>query len=137
LNASRGLGLLPLMQMRTKALATVALIAAALTLSACSPEELAKNAADAAACTALSSSLEGLSAAYRDGLVDSGVLAQLDAIVGESARGLLSTGFGQDVVALGEALAQTDTSQEAQAKVSQLTGSIAERCGELGINVGE
>lgn len=108
-----------------------------LTLSGCSVEEVAKTAADAAACTALSSSLDGLTEAYNAGLVDSGVIASIDALVGEQARDLLSTGLAQDIVALGDALGETQTAASAQDKVAQLTASITEKCSAVGVTIGE
>ena len=52
-------------------------------LAGCSIQEVASTAADAAACKALSSTLSGISGAYEQGLVDSGVVAQIDSIVGD------------------------------------------------------
>lgn len=109
----------------------------AITLSGCSVEEVAKTAADAAACTALSSTLEGLSEAYNAGLVDSGVIASIDALVGDQARELLSSSLAQDIVALGDVLAETQTAGEAQQKVDELTGSITQKCSGVGVTIGE
>ena len=111
-------------------------IVSVLALSACSPEQLVSAAADAAACTALSSTLEGLSDAYNAGLVDSGVIASIDALVGDQARELLSSSLAQDIVALGDVLAETQTAGEAQQKVDELTASISEKCSGVGVSIG-
>lgn len=108
-----------------------------LSLSGCSVEQVAQVAADAAACTALTSTLDGLTQAYQSGLVDSGVIAQIDTLVGEQARALLSTGLAEDLSALGAALAATDSAQGAEAKVADLTASVTERCEAVGVTVGE
>ena len=52
-------------------------------LAGCSIQEVATTAADAAACKALSSTLDGISTAYSEGLIDSGVLQQVDDMVGQ------------------------------------------------------
>ena len=108
-----------------------------LSLSGCSVEQVAQVAADAAACTALTSTLEGLSQAYQSGLVDSGVIAQIDTLVGEQARALLSTGLAEDITALATTLGETDTAQGAETKVADLTASITERCSSVGVTIGE
>ena len=69
-------------------------------LAGCSIQEVASTAADAAACKALSSTLSGISGAYEQGLVDSGVVAQIDSIVGDQVDFLLSTELAADLVNL-------------------------------------
>lgn len=108
-----------------------------LSLSGCSVEEIAQTAADAAACTALTSTLDGLSQAYQSGLVDSGVIAQLDSMVGEEARALLSTGLAEDLTMLGSVLSETQSAQDAEQQISELTASITERCSGVGVVIGE
>ena len=109
----------------------------AITLTGCSVEDVAKTAADAAACTAMASTLDGLTEAYNAGLVDSGVIATLDSLVGEQARSLLSSTLAQDIADLGAALGETSTAASAQDKVAALTASINERCSAVGVSVGE
>ena len=108
-----------------------------LSLTGCSVEQVAQVAADAAACTALTSTLDGLTQAYQSGLVDSGVIAQIDSLVGEQARALLSTGLADDITALATTLGETDTAQGAETKVADLTASITERCRAVGVTIGE
>lgn len=108
---------------------------ATLSLSGCSFEEVAATAADAAACSALSSTLSGLSEAYQQGLVDSGVLAQVDELVGEQLDALLSTGLADDLRGLAAALAETETATGAQERVDGFLASINERCSGVGVNL--
>ena len=104
-------------------------------LTGCSVEEIAQNATDAAACTALQSTLAGLSEAYQAGLVDSGVIAQVDALVGDQVEALLSSGLAQDLTDLTPALAASNSGEAALASVDTLTASIAERCRAVGVNI--
>lgn len=106
-------------------------------LSGCSVEEVAQTAADAAACTALTSTLDGLSQAYQAGLVDSGVIAQIDLLVGEQARALLSSGLADDLTLLGNTLSETQSAQDAEQQIAALTASISERCASVGVTIGE
>jgi hypothetical protein len=109
----------------------------AISLTGCSVEDVAKTAADAAACTAMASTLDGLTEAYNAGLVDSGVIATLDELVGDQARSLLSSTLAQDIADLGAALGETSTAASAQEKVATLTASINERCSAVGVSIGE
>lgn len=104
-------------------------------LTGCSVEEIAQNATDAAACTALQSTLSGLSEAYQAGLVDSGVIAQVDALVGDQLDALLSTGLAEDLALLSDTLATSNSGEAALASVDTLTASIAERCSAVGVNI--
>ena len=114
----------------------IALIALPVVLLAgCSVEEMAQNASDAAACTALQSALSGLSDAYQSGLIDSGVISQVDAIVGDQLDALLSTGLASDLSRLGDALSQSNSAEEAKQQVAELTNSINERCSAVGVNI--
>lgn len=102
-------------------------------LSGCSIEEVAQTAADAAACQALQGTLAGLQTAYAEGLVDSGVITQLDALVGDQLDALLSTGLADDLRALTQALGETQSASAASEQVNSLTSSINERCEAVGI----
>lgn len=114
----------------------IALIAIpALFLTGCSIEEVAQNAGDAAACTALQGTLSTLQGAYEQGLVDSGVLTQIDQLVGDQLDALLSTTMAQDLRQLSEELASTDSAQAASERIGSLTSSITERCSAVGVNV--
>jgi hypothetical protein len=116
---------------------TFALAATAtLTLSGCSIEALTSTAADAAACTAAESTITATVDAYNLGLVDSGVLAQLDTLIGGPVRSLLSTQLAADFAALTAALSQTDGAVSASAKIDELQASIAERCSAVGVPFG-
>lgn len=118
---------------RYLALGTITLTT--LTLSACSIEEVASNAADAAACTALTSTISGLSDAYQSGLVDSGVITQIDKLVGNQINTVLSSGLADDLRGLAAALGETETAQGAQQKVDELLASVTERCRSVGIDI--
>ena len=102
-------------------------------LTGCSIEEVAQTAADAAACQALQGTLAGLQTAYAEGLVDSGVITQLDALVGDQLDALLSTGLADDLRALTQALGETQSASAASEQVHSLTSSINERCEAVGI----
>jgi hypothetical protein len=106
-----------------------------LPLTACSIEEVASTAADAAACTALSSTLAGLTDAYQSGLVDSGVITQIDKLIGNQIDSVLSTGLADDLRNLTTALGETQSAQGAQQRVDELTASINSRCQSVGIEI--
>lgn len=108
-----------------------------LALSGCSLEEVASTAADAAACTALSSTLTGLADAYQSGLVDSGVITQIDKLIGNQIDSVLSSGLAEDLRGLTAALAESQTAQGAQEKVDELTASINSRCSSVGIEISQ
>jgi hypothetical protein len=103
-------------------------------IAGCSIQEVASSAADAAACKALSSTLSGISGAYEKGLVDSGVIEQIDSIVGEQVDFLLSTELAADLGELAKQLSQSSPAQETSDKVAELTASIAEKCSGYGID---
>ena len=104
-------------------------------LTGCSIEEVAQTAGDAAACTALRGTLNTLQSAYEQGLVDSGVLDQVDAMVGDQLDALLSTSMAADLRQLSMELANTESAQAASERIGTLTASIAERCEAVGVNV--
>ena len=105
-----------------------------ISLAGCSIQEVASTAADAAACKALSSTLSGISGAYEKGLVDSGVIIQLDSIVGEQVDFLLSTELAADLGELAKQLSQSSPAQGTSDKVAELTASIAEKCSGYGVD---
>lgn len=108
-------------------------IVSVLALSACSPEELVSAAADAAACTAMESTLTATVAAYQEGLVDSGLISQVDALIGEQVRGVLSSGLSQDLADLLAIVDSNESVDTAKAKVAALTASIQEKCSAVGV----
>ncbi len=108
-------------------------IVSVLALSACSPEELVSAAADAAACTAMESTLKATAAAYQEGLVDSGLISQVDALIGEQVRGVLSSGLSQDLADLLAIVDSNESVDTAKAKVAALTASIQEKCSAVGV----
>ncbi len=120
---------------RPIAIASIALLT--LPLSACSFEDVAATAADAAACTALSSTIQGLSEAYQSGIVDSGVITQIDKLIGNQIDSVLSSGLADDLRNLTSALGETQTAQGAQQRVDDLLASVQERCGAVGIDVSQ
>ena len=104
-------------------------------LAGCSIQEVASTAADAAACKALSSTLSGISGAYEQGLVDSGVVEQIDSIVGDQVDFLLSTELAADLSELVKQLGQSGPAQGTSNKVAELTESISEKCSSYGIDI--
>ena len=110
-----------------------AAILSTLTLTACSPEELVSAAADAAACTAMESTLTATSAAYQEGLVDSGLISQVDSLIGEQVRGVLSSGLSQDLADLVAIVDSAESVESAKAKVEELTASIEQKCSAVGV----
>jgi hypothetical protein len=117
--------------MRTLTIAALAL--ATLSLSACSPAEVAANAADAAACTAAQASLTTLSDLYREGLVDSGVADKVNALIGEPVQALLSTGLAEDFRQLGETISTSGPAVETAQKIDDLVADIKIRCEAVGV----
>jgi hypothetical protein len=115
--------------------ATIALVI--LPLSACSIQDVATSAADAAACSALSSTIRGLSDAYQAGIVDSGVIAQIDKLIGNQIDSLLSSGLADDLRNLTSALGETQTAQGAEQRVDQLLDSVKSRCRAVGIELSQ
>jgi hypothetical protein len=103
-------------------------------LSGCSIQDVASTAADTAACKALSSTLSGLSVAYEQGLVDSGVVAQLELMLGDQVDFLLSTELAADLSELAKELSQSSPVQGTTDKISELTASISEKCSAYGID---
>ena len=108
-------------------------IVSVMALSACSPEQLVSAAADAAACTAMESTLTATLEAYQSGLVDSGLISQVDALIGEQVRGVLSSGVSQDLADLVAIVDSNESVETATAKVEELTASIQDKCAAVGI----
>ena len=102
-------------------------------LSACGVTDIAKQAADATACNALSSTIKTINSAYQSGVIDTGLITTIDTLVGEQARSLLSTGLAEDLKALTNALQETNSATSAQAEIQSITDSIAQRCSDAGV----
>ena len=113
----------------------LALLALVLPLTACSPAEVAATAADAAACKALTSTLDGLSDAYQKGLVDSGVLERVDELVGDQLDTLLSSELAGDLGELTAALGESETAEGAQQRLDEAISSITQRCAKVGVRL--
>lgn len=108
-------------------------VVSVLALTACSPEQLVSAAADAAACTAMESTITATLAAYQEGLVDSGLISQVDALIGEQVRGVLSAGLSEDLASLVAIVDSNESVDTATAKVEELTASIQEKCAAVGV----
>ena len=120
------------MRALTHAFAGLALLAI---LSGCSADQVIRSGADAAACTALEGTLESVAQAYKDGVVDSGVLARVDELIGDQVDVLLSSDFAAEVRELGDALAQSDGAQDAQQRVDDALSAISARCNSVGVKL--
>jgi hypothetical protein len=105
-------------------------------LTGCGVGDLAKNATDAAACKALSSTIGGITTAYQSGLIDSGLSSQINSLVGDQARSLLSTGLAEDIGLLIDALGKSQTAQGSQENIESITASITKRCSDVGVTIG-
>ena len=120
------------MRALTNTFSTLALLAL---LSGCSADQVIRSGADAAACTALEGTLESVAQAYKDGVVDSGVLDRVDELVGDQVDVLLSSDFAAEVRELGDALAQSDGAQDAQQRVDDAFRAISARCNSVGVKL--
>jgi hypothetical protein len=100
----------------------------------CGATDLARSAADATACKALSSTIESINLAYQSGLIDTGFVSQINNLVGEPAKALLSTGLAEDLTKLTDALSQTNTAEASRNQIQEITDSIAQRCADAGVN---
>ena len=105
-----------------------------LSVTGCGMSDLATAAADAAACRALEGTINATAKAYEDGLIDSGVIAQVDSLIGEQVRGLLSTEMAKDLGELAAAVGSSEPAQTTKNKVAQLSQSISIRCAAVGVN---
>lgn len=112
----------------------------AFTLTGCGVSDIAQNAAqsaaDATACKALDSTIKSITGAYQTGLIDSGLVAQIDNLVGEQVKALLSTGLAEDITLLTDALGQTQTAEGSKDRLKEITDSITKRCSDSGVNIG-
>ena len=118
--------------MRTR----ITLVAITLTvaLTGCGVTDLAKQAADATACKALDSTIKTITDSYQSGVIDSGLITQIDALIGDQARSLLSTGLAEDLKSLTTALQNTNSAEGAQTELKALTDSITQRCSDAGVS---
>jgi ABC-type sugar transport system substrate-binding protein len=110
---------------------SLALIA---TLTGCGVTDLAKQAADATACKALDSTITTITSSYQSGVIDSGLIAQIDNLVGDQARALLSSGLAKDLKSLTTALQDTNSAASAESQLQEITDSIAQRCSDAGVS---
>lgn len=109
-----------------------------LVLTSCGVTDLARKAADTTACKALDSTIRTITNGYQTGVIDSGLIVQIDNLVGEQARSLLSTGFANDLKLLTETLGQSQSLESSKEQVKTLTDSIMQRCADAGVsNVGK
>ena len=106
----------------------------ALLLSSCGVTDLAKQAADATACKALESTIKTITSTYQSGVIDSGLVATVDNLLGEQAQALLSTGLAEDLKALTSALQETNSATSAQTEIQGITDSISKRCADAGVS---
>jgi hypothetical protein len=114
----------------------ITLVAITLTvaLTGCGVGDLAKQAADATACKALDSTIKTITDSYQSGVIDSGLITQIDALIGDQARALLSTGLAEDLKSLTTALQNTNSAEGAQTELKALTDSITQRCSDAGVS---
>ena len=110
------------------------IVTLSLLLTSCGVADLAKQTADATACKALNSTIKTITASYQSGVIDSGLISQIDNLVGEQARSLLSTGLAQDLKALTTALQKTNSATSAQEELQGITDSISKKCSEVGVS---
>ncbi len=107
--------------------------AALVLVTGCGATDLARSAADATACKALSSTIKSINLAYQSGLIDTGFVSQINNLVGEPAKALLSTGLAEDLTKLTDALGQTNTAEASRNQFQEITDSIAQRCADAGV----
>lgn len=117
--------------MKSKAL--IAIVPISLLLTGCGVTDFAKNAADATACKALSSTIKSIVTGYESGVVDSGLIVQIDNLAGDQLRALLSTGLANDLKSLTETLSQSQSTEGSKEQVKKLTDSISQRCSDAGV----
>ena len=117
--------------MRIKAL--LATVPIAMALTGCGLTDIARNAADTTACKALNSTIQAIATGYQSGVIDSGLIVQIDNLVGEQARSLLSSGLANDLKQLTEALGQNQSVEGPKEQIKTLTDSILQRCSDAGV----
>jgi hypothetical protein len=113
---------------------TLVAITLTVTLTGCGVTDLAKQAADATACKALDSTIKTITDSYQSGVIDSGLITQIDALVGDQTRALLSTGLAEDLKSLTTALQDTNSATSAQTEIQAITDSITQRCSDAGVS---
>lgn len=113
------------------AIVSIALVA---TLTGCGVTDLAKQAADATACKALDSTIATITNSYQSGVIDSGLITQIDNLIGDQARALLSTGLAKDLKSLTAALQDTNSATSAESEIQAITDSISQRCSDAGVS---
>ena len=112
---------------------TLVAITLTVTLTGCGVTDLAKQAADATACKAIDSTVKTITDSYQSGVIDSGLITQIDALIGDQARALLSTGLAEDLKSLTTALQDTNSATSAQTEIQAITDSISKRCADAGV----
>ncbi len=120
--------------LRMKMPIAIVLLPLVSTLTGCGVTDLAKQAADATACKALDSTITTITNSYQSGVIDSGLITQIDNLVGDQARALLSTGLAKDLKSLTEALQDTNSAASAESQLKEITDSIAQRCSDAGVS---
>jgi hypothetical protein len=104
------------------------------TVTGCGVTDLAKQAADATACKALESTISTITSTYQSGIIDSGLITQVDNLIGDQARALLSTGLAEDLKSLSTALQSTNSASSAESEIKAITDSISQRCSDAGVS---
>lgn len=116
----------------------ISLPVVALSLLGCSSaSSIASNAADTAACNAISSYLPLLSESYQAGLIDSNLVDQVEAVLNSGGEGLLSPELSQDLNGIVEVLRQSPDTAQSQADLNDLIASTTQRCSDVGISIGQ
>lgn len=116
---------------------TVGVFLGSVFLSGCSPQEIAQSAADAAACRAGETVIAQVQGAVQSGVIDSGVLAQVDLLLGDQLDALLSTELAQLFRDLSAAAASTEPVEQSAAQITEINSQIAARCAEVGVTFAE
>lgn len=106
----------------------------AISVTGCGVTDLAKQAADATACKALESTITTITSTYQSGIIDSGLITQVDNLIGDQARALLSTGLAEDLKSLSTALQSTNSASSAESEIKAITDSISQRCSDAGVS---
>ncbi len=105
-----------------------------LSVTGCGVTDLAKQAADATACKALDSTIATITSTYQSGIIDTGLITQVDNLIGDQARALLSTGLAEDLKSLSTVLQSTNSATTAQSEIKAITDSISQRCSDAGVS---
>jgi hypothetical protein len=114
--------------------ASIFALVLAVPLTGCGVTDLAKKTADETACKALSSTIKKLTDSYQSGVVDSGLITQIDSLIGDQARALLSDGLAQDLKSLTTALKNNNSATSADTEIQSLADSISKRCSDAGVS---